>query len=513
MKKVGILITLLCILQFILLCAGCKGENPAEKVTDQTEPEYTSMEEEAVLTYEVPVSVPGILVNQIGYTTGSTKVAVFHGEEMPDLFYVVDAETGKIVYTGTLEQKEQNAESGVNYCYGDFSEMTKEGTYYIEAPILGRTYDFVVGENVYDALLTEACKQYYYNRCGMTLTENYAGENAHNACHTAKAVLQTDTSITIDVTGGWHQDEKGQKDIMAAAETMATLLLAYELYPMAFTDNTGIPESGNGIPDILDEIKYEADWLLKMQEQETGAVYEGVSVYAKSGDASSKVANIYVEPVSLEAGKAFAMALAKFSYLYQNYDAQYATSCLKAADRAWKYVEINNKQENVDTWAFAAASELYRASGKPSYHQYVTAYIQKENFGDEWDEIHLLGYVTYISTKHRVIKAHCEMIMNVIMTKAEEVSFGAREAVYLTAGTKEQDNDAQLLLDMMCLSVVNKIIANHEYETVIENHLHYFLGRNETAQNHITSSTGLMKQFEADSKLVMMLSEIMENGR
>ena len=509
MKKVGILITLLC----ILLNAGCKGGNPAEKVTNQTELGYTSMEEEPILSYEVPVSVPGILVNQIGYTTGSTKVAVFHGKEMPDLFYVVEAETEKIVYTGTLEEKEQDGECGVFYCYGDFSEVTKAGTYYIEAPILGRTYDFEVGEDVYDELLTEACKQYYYNRCGMTLTENYAGENAHNACHTAKAVLQTDTSITIDVTGGWHQDEKGQKNILAAAETMSSLLLAYELYPAAFTDYMGIPESGNGIPDILDEIKYEADWLLKMQEQETGAVYEGVSVYAKSGDASSKVANIYVEPATPEAGKAFAMALAKFSYLYQNYDTQYATNCLKAADRAWKYVEINNKEKNMDSWAFAAATELYRASGKSSYNQYITQYLQNEAFMKEWNETVLFGYVTYISTKHRVNRDHCEVIMNIIMSKAEEVSYTAREAVYMTAGNKEQENDAQLLLDMMCLSVVNKIISNHEYETVIENHLHYFLGRNETARNHIESSTGIMKQFEADSKLVLMLGEIMENGR
>ena len=121
--------------------------------------------------------------------------------------------------------------------------------------------------------------------------------------------------------------------------------------------------------------------------------------------------------------------------------------------------------------------------------------------------------MTYISTKHRVNKVHCEMIMDLIMTKAENISYTAREAVYLTAGNKQQDNNNQLLLEMMCLSVVNRIISNHEYETVIENHLHYFLGRNETAHNHIEHSTGIMKQFEADGKLVLMLSEITKNGR
>lgn len=509
MKKVGIIMALVS----LLLTAGCQEENPTENVTNQPIPDYTSMEEEPVLTYEVPVSIPGILVNQIGYITESTKVAIFHGEELPDAFYVVEVESGKTVYTGILEEKKTAPNETISYCYGDFSEVTTAGTYYIEAPILGRTYEFKIGENVYGDLFAEACKQYYYNRCGMTLTENYAGENAHNACHTAKAVLQSDTSVSVDVTGGWHQDEKGQKNTLAAAETMSMLLLAYELYPDAFSDDTGIPESGNGIPDILDEIKYEADWLLKMQEQETGAVYEGVSVYAKNGDAASKVANIYVEPPTADAGKAFAMALAKFSYLYQNYDTAYATNCLKAADRAWKYVELNNKDKIIDEWSFAAATELYRASGKISYHQCVTQYLQSEEHKEQWNETILLGYVTYISTKHRVNKAHCEVIMDLIMTKAEKISYTAREAVYLTAGNTQQDNNNQLLLEMMCLSVVNCIISNHEYETVIENHLHYFLGRNETAHNHIENSTGIMKQFEADGKLVLMLSEIMKNGR
>ncbi len=509
MKKTGIAIALLS----MLLIAGCEEENPAEKVNNQTIPDYTSMEEEPVLTYEVPVSIPGILVNQIGYTTGSTKVAIFHGEEMPDVFYVVEAETEKTVYTGSLEERKATGDERISYCYGDFSEVTTDGTYYIEAPILGRTYEFKIGAEVYADLFTEACKQYYYNRCGMTLTENYAGENAHNACHTAKAVLQSDTSVAVDVTGGWHQDEKGQKDTLAAAETMSMLLLAYELYPEAFSDDIGIPESGNGIPDILDEIKYEADWLLKMQEQETGAVYDGVSVYAKSGDTASKVANIYVEPATPQAGKAFAMALAKFSYLYQNYDTAYATNALKAADRAWKYVELNNKEKVMDEWSFAAATELYRASGMASYHQYIIQYLQSEDYIEKWNETILLGYVTYISTKHRVNRSDCEVIMNLLMTKAEDISYAAREAVYLAEGDGSQDDNHQLLMQMMCLSVVNRIISNHEYETIIENHLHYFLGRNETAHNHIESSTGIMKQFEANGKLVLMLSEITENGR
>lgn len=509
MKKAGIIVILLT----ILILSGCKEELPAKNTAGQTEITFTSMEEEPILAYEVPVSMPGIVINRIGYTVGSTKVAVFCGEEMPEQFFVVDEKNQKIVYTGTLEQKAYDKLEQKYYCYGDFSALISPGSYYIEAPILGRSYGFEVGEDVYTPLFREACKQYYYNRCGMTLTAQYAGEGAHNACHTGKAVLQSDTSVTLDVSGGWHQDEKGQKNVESASRTIATLLLAYELYPEIFDDNAGIPESGNNIPDILDEIKYEIDWLLKMQEQQTGAVYAGVSVYAKDGDSSSKVAEIYVEPTSLEAGKAFSMALAKFSYLYQNYDTEYATVCLKAADRAWKYTELNGKDKTVDEWGFAAATELYRASGQGAYNQYLVQYLREETYKTNWDETVLMGCVTYLSTKHDVNRGYCENIMNLLMEKAEEISYVAREAVYFTAGNEEQDNCGQLLLEMMNLSVVNRIISNHEYETVIENHLHYFLGRNETAQNHVVNQMGIMKQFEPDSKLIFMLSGILENGR
>lgn len=518
MRKQKVIAVLVC----IILLTGCREKLP-EGAQGQGEGSFSSMEEEPDLSYEVPVSTPGILINQLGYIPDSTKTAVFKGKEMPDVFYVVDAESGDVVYTGFLEENGYNKTEKEYNSYGDFTALEKAGTYYIEAPFLGRSYTFSIGETVYDEIFREACRQYYYNRCGMTLTSEYAGEGAHNACHTGKAVLQEDTAVSLDVTGGWHQDEKGQKNVLAAAKTVAVMLLAYELYEGSFTDDMGIPESGNGVPDILDEIKYEIEWLLKMQNQQTGAVYAGVAVYPQSSNITGKTADIYVEKSSVEADKAFALALAKFSYLYQDFDTEYATNCLKAADRAWKHAQLN-EPGSTDKWEFAAAAELYRAAGQQGYHRYIMAYLNTEEYLEEQDEIILLGCVTYISTKQTVNMEACENIMKMLMQQAEGISETARKSIYLTAGNKEQDNNAQLLLEMMYMTVVNHIISNHEYETVIENHLHYFLGRNEKAicyidkagensYENIDGSLGIMKQFEADSKLIFMLSEIASSGK
>ena len=513
------------ILLCIALLTGCaKAPVPTTQQSNETvEDTFISMEKEPVLSYEVPESIPGILVNQLGYLPGSAKVAIFGGQEMPSVFYVVKEDTGEIVYTGNPETEGYDKKNNEYNSYGDFSQLKAEGTYYIEAPVLGRSYSFEIRENLYDAVFKEACKQYYYSRCGMTLTAEYAGESAHNACHIGNAVLVEDISVSMDVTGGWHQDEKGQKSVVTAAKTIGIMLLAYELYGEAFSDDIGIPESGNDIPDLLDEIRYEIDWLLKMQDQQTGAVYSGVTVYTPGVDASGKASDIYVEPAGAEAEKAFAMALAKFSYLYQNYDTQYATICLKAADRAFKHSEIC-EEDGMDKWKFAAAAEIYRAAGKQSFHQVILDYLSVNTDLSQKDEIILLGGVTYISTKHRVRTDVCERLMDMLMTQAEEISKMSKEALYLTAGDETQSNNDQLLIEMMYLAVVNYIISNHEYETVIENHLHYLFGRNaqalcyienmgERGYEHGFGSPGIMKQFEADSKLIFMLSEVVINSK
>lgn len=506
MRRVTVMTVLLC----MILTAGCSRIQAGEP-TEQAEDSFTSMEQEPDLSYEVPVSAPGILVNQLGYMTESSKIAVFKGSKMPEQFHVVDAETGKTVYTGSLEEEGYSQASGEYNSLGDFTALITPGTYYIDAPILGRSYSFLVSDDVYDRFFKESCKEYYYNRCGMTLTEEYAGEYAHNACHIGRAALGEDVSVSLDISGGWHQDEKGQKDVVTASETMSVMMLAYELYGDAFGDDTGIPESGNHIPDILDEVRYETEWLLKMQDQQTGAVYSRLVIYQQDIDLG-KSTGTYVEASTPEAEKAFAMAMAKFSYLYQNYDTEYATVCLQAADRAFKHAQVDGER-TLDKWEFAAAAELYRAAGRAEHRKFVLDYLKTGEL-EERDEVILMGCITYISTKQPVNVDLCGKIMQMLMEQAEDISIAAENSLYMTAEGEGADNNS-LLLDMMYLTAVNHIISNSEYEAVIENHLHYLLGRNDRAVSYVSitgetgdGSWGITKQFDANSKLIFMLSEI-----
>ena len=116
----------ICKILTVLLCMafliGCQTTSVQETNAQpgQDVPTFTSMEQEAVLTYKVPESIPGILVNQHGYYPGSTKVAIFNGREMPEVFRVINAESGRCVYTGRPEEQGYDNVKKEYTCYGDF---------------------------------------------------------------------------------------------------------------------------------------------------------------------------------------------------------------------------------------------------------------------------------------------------------------------------------------------------------------------------------------------------------
>lgn len=503
----------------ILLFTGC-GENSTngENESEKQEVVLPQMEDAASLSYEVPQSTPSILINRFGYETDSTKTVEFMGSNIPEFFEVIDKANQKSVYKAKIEPVGYSEEYEQNIAIGDFSEIETEGTYIIKADYLGESYSFRISDNLYTELLRKAQKVYFYNRCGITLTDELAEGNVHNACHLEKSVLREDMTESIDVTGGWHQDISGSMEIEKAAGTIGNLLLAYEIFPDLFTDDIGIPESGNEIPDILDEVRYEIEWFLKMQNSETGGVYSQKTVQEKSGSQIS-----YIEPVSIEATEAFAYVLAKFSYLYQKYDVDYATKCLKAADVAWRYSSLNDKEGKGSSLKAAAAAELYRASGMQGYHDYLNQYFSENIYSSESSDIEFLTSVTYLNTKKTIDRNVCESIMKSIMKEAENISLKSRNAVFSVPFNKEQTDNDELLKDMMIMSFVDYIISNHEYDTVISNYLDYFLGKNpmsisyfedlnEEKYSELSESQIILKDFENDAKFLFMLCKIMGKG-
>ncbi len=502
------------LLSTVTLC-GCAGKSVSNKNIDK-EQEAPSGDPAPNVVYDVPVSIPSALVDQNGYRTGAEKAVVFRGADLPDVFYVYNMENDELEYTGQM-RNESVGEDGEVTKIGYFTDLVEDGQYYIFTDKIGSSYSFKIQNDLYDEIFNKACKKYYLNRCGMNLSEELAGENAHAACHTGEAILQEDTSKTIDVSGGWHLNSDADRDVALGCDIAQNLLLAYEMNSGALGDDTGIPESGNGIPDVLDEIKYEIDWLMKMQDERTGGVY-GSAITVRSEGQDLMQAGVQVTPITMEATIRFATLLADFSYQYQSYDANYATTCLKCADRAFSlYIKNENVKESPA--GFYAAAHLYRATGASNYEQVLTAFFQKSDYDKLFDEDEdiFLGSVAYISTSQKVNVEVCERIMKLLMKKATIIAARAKASAYLVSDT----DHTKMLDDMRTITITDHIIYNYEYTTIIENHAHYLMGRNPEAVNYVTDNTertyldtdegtGIMNQPLLNAKFIFMLSVIKE---
>lgn len=278
-----------------LLCgcsaAGERESGSASGLLPGTEAEVPGMEPAPVLDYELPVLLPHILLNRIGYQPDSAKIAVIRGEQLPRQFELVDAATGEVVYTGYLTEQEYDKETKEYNSYGDFSDFAKEGEYYVECDIIGRSYSFVIKEDIYTELMEGALAKLAARRGDLT-----------------------------------------REDITEACRGVSALLLSYELYAPVYDGENG----GATQPALITEIKAYIEWLLNCQDEQTGAILtDGEPDYEKTGWLSA--------------------ALAKFSYTYQKFDSAYATVCLQAADRAWRCLDKQEVTVSAGVRFYAAA--------------------------------------------------------------------------------------------------------------------------------------------------------------
>ncbi len=493
--------------------AGC-GASSAEIPAETTEVQAQVFSEET--TYEVPTQIPGTLVDQIGYSSESEKTVLFKGRNLPQEFSVCDLASGDVVYTAKTETPVYNEELSVYESVGYFSNLRTPGDYYIYTDELGESYSFAIEKDVYEDAFDIAAKKYYINRCGIALSEGYAGNSARSACHTSLAHLEDTPSVSIDVSGGWHLDETARRDAAMGSRIAETLLLAYEMNPTAFDDASGIPESGNDIPDILDEVRYEAEWLLKMQDSKTGGVY-GAAV--TDGDKAADVfsAPVSVTKVSMDATISFAAMLSRFSFFYHEYDQNFATTALRAADRAYTCF-MNNHKDTADSSAFKAAVSLYKATGAESYLGVIDEFFARSDFEELFvkDENVFLGSVTYLTISQQVDVDRCTYLMKLLMKTSEEIAHNAPASLYNSGYISEKNGLNKMLSDMRILTITDHIIYNYEYTTMIENHIHYLAGMNPEAVNFLTSDTtrsfasenlsGVMNDPERNALLIFMLS-------
>ncbi len=434
---------------------------------------------------------PPIITNQVGYKNNDKKIAVFRNTDGASNFSVVDANTNEAVYTGSLSDDINNISAGEVNKTGDFSSVTKPGKYYITCGNLDKSYTFEIGNDIYSQLSDDSIRMLYLQRCGTAINDSDFG---HVACHTGKATIYG-TNETIDVSGGWHDAGDYGRYIVPAAKAVADLLYAYQENPDLYNDNIGIPESGNGTPDILDEARYELEWMKKMQRAD-GGVYHKVTCATFPGYVSpeKETAPLIVTPVSTTSTADFCASMALAYEVYKSIDPAFAQDCLKCAEQAWSFLEKNpnlifkNPGDDITTGEYGdksdkderywAAAQLYRATKNNKYETALNSMYALK--GLDWSTVGDYGNIA-ILTDDSIDRSSSiyTSAKSLIINQADTFVSNSNNSPYGVAITRfEWGSNMTIANAGIILGLAYKETNNTKYLDAANAQINYLLGTN-----------------------------------
>ncbi|MBN1299961.1 MAG: glycoside hydrolase family 9 protein [Melioribacteraceae bacterium] len=316
-----------------------------------------------------------IMIDQFGYRPGDFKVAVIadpqFGRNSEDSFipgsvYEVRTwDTDEVVFTDSIDVWNNGAvdfTSGDKGWWFDFTDLTNEGEYYIfDRENNAGSNKFMISDDVYRELLKAAMRVFYYQRLNDPKEIPYAEEPWTDSAAfigpgqdtEARFVDDKNNPATArDLSGGWMDAGDYNKYVTFADSPVHMLLTAYEQNPKVFTDDYNIPESGNGIPDIIDEIKYEIDWIMKMQDSDGGVLIKMGNIdYNVASPPSSDNRPRYYGPKCSSSAIAAAGMFAHAAIVLSEFPGleKYCEELKIRAEKAWNWFQNNPHSFNCDS--------------------------------------------------------------------------------------------------------------------------------------------------------------------
>jgi aryl-phospho-beta-D-glucosidase BglC (GH1 family) len=431
----------------------------------------------------------------------------------------------------------------------DFSTVTQEGTYYIyddENKI--KSYPFKISSSVYDDVLKTGLKTFFYQRAGFEKTSQYATNWADGASHLgseqdsqARLINKDDPNLSDpttqkDLSGGWYDAGDFNKYVNYADGALHDLLFAYEENPLIWGDDFDIPESGNGVTDIIDEIKYELDWLLKMQETNGSVIHKVASIeWDDVSPPSSDAIKRRYSDVSSSATISFAGVMAHAALVFKNLDSEYSKTLQDAAIKAYEYIEDNQAfiNQEFDNSGFVnadsedsllskqknmihAAIYLFRLTKNEKYHDYFKAnkatlrllsnddYLQYDAMDKESQDA-LLYYTKDNSADTTIVDSikqrYKDNLRNeyvdfapLLQSENDVDAYMSYIDTYYWGSNRAKANAGMVIYNAKEYSI-------HENESsmynIASNYLHYFHGLNPLAKTYLSN----MSNYEAKNSV------------
>jgi endoglucanase len=411
-----------------------------------------------------------VKVNQTGYYPTAPKYGMMAADLAHNigLWQLIDIDSGEVVLKGVTTPSTFDEASGDNVMTADFSAWTTPGNYRLSIDGT-QSAPFVIGTDIYARLKVDALRFFYLSRSGIPLEEQYAGEWARAAGHLSDGEITcwkgTDADgrtwpgcdYTLDGSGGWYDAGDYGKYVVNGGISVWTLLNLYELYPDAIPDGAAnIPESGNGVADVLDEARWEMEWLLKMQipagEPQAGMAFHKLHDRVWSGlplvpptefdndlsNANDAIGRYVYEPTTA-ATLNLAATAAQCARIWAEIDPAFAAQCLQAAQTAWTAANDNpealagntpgngggnyDENDNRDEF-FWAAAELYITTGEQQYADYIHAQVDNHQLapgigGMWWGDTQALGMISLATVPNALPAEDVDTFRNLITNEAD----------------------------------------------------------------------------------------------
>ena len=450
-----------------------------------------------------------IRLNQIGYYPDAVKEFALINIKA-DSFKVLD-ESDKVVLTGLLGMAARWDQSDEEVMMGDFSSLSTPGVYRVRVSGVDDSHSFVIKENVYDEALDASIKSFYFQRASMAIDEQYGGKFARNAGH-ADLQCQYHPSTgreegTLDSPGGWYDAGDYGKYVVNAAISVGQMLNILEIYPDIIPDSKlNIPESGNGVSDLLDELKYELDWVLTMQDED-GGVYHKLTAKSFSGFIMPDAYDL--ERLIIGKGTAsslnFAAVMAQAYRVFSSVDSTYANQCLSSAKQAWEWSLENDSipfknPKDVRTGEYGdntfeddfywAGIELFISTGESSYLEVAKEkepeFIHK--LTNSWKfYIRNMGFHSAVLNASKLDSGYSKSILDKQIALADDI-LNLVDANPYNIGLElyEWGSNSDILNQAQILCIAHHVTGDDKYLSGAQMITDYIFGKNATGYSFLT---------------------------
>jgi endoglucanase len=479
----------------------------------------------ACLALQAATPATAIKIDQVGYLPTGPKFAlvVLAGQQSGKAinFSVRRVKDDSVAFQGVLGSPALDGDTGDQVRAADFSKMIESGTFYLDVPNVGRSWNFRVANDVFARTYYLAARSYYGQRCGtaVNLGPEFPGYQ-HGVCHTDGAYDSSSGKKGKRASShGWHDAGDYGRYVVNSGISTATLLWTWDLFSRGVEKiDLRLPESGNKVPGILNEARWNMDWLLTMQDRDGGVWHKQTSshfcgfIMPEADQLTSLVIGSGRSPFKTSCATAdFAAVTAIAARVFSPFDPAYAQKCLAASQNAWSWLKQNpdaifRNPPGISTGEYGdahcdderlwAAAELLRATGEAEYENYFAAHyrdylstIRSDN-PPSWPMVASLALWTYVlgggknATAVNDIRQQSLAAADAILERAGSHPY----RITMTAKNYIWGSNGVAANYSMQLLLADKLRANSRYRDAAVENLHYLLGRNPFSLSWVTQT-------------------------